>query len=314
MNFRRFYYHIKPIVPRAAQLALRRQLIRIRRRQFQRVWPINAGAAAQPPNWRGWPEGKQFAVVLTHDVESSVGQKKCLELMQLEQKAGFRSSFNFVPERYPDRPELRQAITAAGFEVGVHGLNHDGKLYASLEVFRERAIKINRYLQEWNAVGFRSPAMHHNLQWLRLLNIEYDSSTFDTDPFEPQPDGMNTVFPFWVSGENGKSGYLELPYTLPQDFTLFVLMKEKSIALWKKKVEWIARVGGMVLLNTHPDYMNFSGCRNTSELYSARFYGELLGYLKNQSAGRFWHGLPRELAAYWKTVHGLPEQAKLQTQ
>ena len=31
-----------------------------------------------------------------------------------------------------------------------------------------------------------------------MLNIAYDASTFDTDPFEPQPDGVNTIFPFWV--------------------------------------------------------------------------------------------------------------------
>jgi hypothetical protein len=27
-------------------------------------------------------------------------------------------------------------------------------------------------------------------------------STFDTDPFEPQPDGMGTIFPFWVPNQD----------------------------------------------------------------------------------------------------------------
>ena len=40
--------------------------------------------------------------------------------------------------------------------------------------------------------------MLHNLVWLRDLDILYDASTFDTDPFEPQPEGMETIFPFWV--------------------------------------------------------------------------------------------------------------------
>jgi len=62
----------------------------------------------------------------------------------------------------------------------------------------ERAAKINNYIREWNAAGFRAPAMHHNLDWIRELDIEYDSSTFDTDPFEPQPDNVNCIFPFWV--------------------------------------------------------------------------------------------------------------------
>ena len=98
--------------------------------------------------------------------------------------------------------------------------------------------------------------MHHNLEWIHDLDIEY-ASTFDTDPFEPQSDGVGTIFPFWVSGNSNQKGYVELPYTLPQDFTLFILMKEKNIDIWKQKLDWIAENGGMALVNTHPDYMNF---------------------------------------------------------
>ena len=70
---------------------------------------------------------------------------------------------------------------------------------------------------------------------------------------------MGTIIPFWVSKDGFQKGYVELPYTLPQDFTLFILMKEKNIEIWKQKLDWIAEYGGMVLLNTHPDYMNFDG-------------------------------------------------------
>ncbi len=90
-----------------------------------------------------------------------------------------------------------------------------------------------------NVSGFRSGFMHHELEWAHELNIKYDASTFDTDPFEPQPDGVNKIFPFWVEGPNG-TGYVELPYTLPQDFTLFVLLKEEGPETWKRKLEWLA--------------------------------------------------------------------------
>ena len=50
--------------------------------------------------------------------------------------------------------------------------------------------------------------MLHNFDWLCDLNIHYDASSFDTDPFEPQPDSVNTIFPFWVDRRNG-SGYVE---------------------------------------------------------------------------------------------------------
>jgi len=96
--------------------------------------------------------------------------------------------------------------------VGVHGLLHDGKLYQSRELFLKRAKRINHYLAQWGAVGFRSPAMHRNLDWIHDLNIEYDASTFDTDPFEPQADGTGTIFPFFVRKGVGEEGYVEFLY------------------------------------------------------------------------------------------------------
>jgi hypothetical protein len=53
---------------------------------------------ACPTGWPGWPGGKKFALVLTHDVEGAAGLAKCRQLMELEQSLGFRSSFNFIPE------------------------------------------------------------------------------------------------------------------------------------------------------------------------------------------------------------------------
>ena len=186
-----------------------------------------------------------------------------------------------------------------GSDAGVHGLNHDGKLYKSRKVFQERAIKINAYLKDWGAVGFRSPAMHHNLEWLHELDIEYDASTFDTDPFEPQLDGVGTIFPFWVPGSFDGKGYVELPYTLPQDFTLFVLMREKNIDIWKRKLDWIAEHGGMALVNTHPDYMHFGAGKPGLEEYPVRYYKEFLEYVKERYEGQYWHVLPKEMARFW---------------
>ena len=148
-------------------------------------------------------------------------------------------------------------------------------------------------------VGFRSPAMHHNLNWLRDLDIEYDLSTFDTDPFEPQPDGMGTIFPFPVKEDGCRKGYIEMPYTLPQDSTLFVIMREKTIDIWKRKLDWVAEQGGMVLLNTHPDYMNFTKASPGLEEYPASYYSELLEYIKNRYGGEYWHPLPRDMARFW---------------
>ena len=140
--------------------------------------------------------------------------------------------------------------------------------------------------------------MQHKLSWLHALEVEYDASTFDTDPFEPQPDGARTLFPFWVQGPNGR-GYVELPYTLVQDFTLFKVLQEQSIQTWKRKVDWIAEQGGMILLNTHPDYMCFEG-RPSRDEYPVSFYEELLQYLREKYDDSCWCALPREVAQYYR--------------
>lgn len=298
MTAQQMYYLIKPAIPRFAQISLRRALVGIQLRRYEGVWPINSIAGQKPADWPGWPEGKKFGLLLTHDVDTAVGQGNCLQLKNLEKGLGFRSCFNFVPERYPVSSEVLKHLAESGFEIGVHGLNHDGKLYKSRDVFTERATKINHYLREWGAVGFRSPAMHHNLEWIHELNIKYDTSTFDTDPFEPQSDGVGTIFPFFVKSRIESKGYFELPYTLPQDFTLFVLMRNCDIEIWKKKLDWIAECGGMAMINTHPDYMNFGDLPNGDDEYSCERYSEFLGYVKKQYQGDYCNLLPSELVSY----------------
>ena len=97
-----------------------------------------------------------------------------------------------------------------------------------------------------------------------------------------------------------RTGYVEMPYTLAQDFTLFVLMKNKNIDIWKKKLAWIVKHGGMALLNTHPDYMCFDGKPRLEE-YPADYYKDFLIHIKESYAEEYWSVLPHELAEY---IHG----------
>lgn len=305
------YYLLKPFIPRRSQISLRRAWIRQKRKRHANIWPIDERAARRPEGWAGWPEGKPFALVLTHDVESSKGVERCVKLAKLEERLGFRSSFNFVAEDYNIPQEVFDYLKDKGFEIGVHGINHNGNIFQSYSHFRKQAPKIDEYLTKWGAVGFRAPSMYHNLNWVGELNIEYDSSTFDTDPFEPQPDGVGTIFPFWVSRNRElatrnsdpvtglHSGYVELPYTLPQDFTLFILMKEKNTDIWAKKLNWIVEFGGMVLLNTHPDYINFDGGKNKLGEYPKEYYEDFLAQINLKYKGQYWHILPKDLARYW---------------
>jgi hypothetical protein len=294
------YYFIKQFIPRRVQLVLRRKLISIICRKYATVWPICERAASAPVGWTGWPDDKNFALVLTHDVDTQKGHDNCLKIAEIEEKLGFRSSFNFVVDDYTVSSELRRELVKRGFEVGVHGLTHDPSMYKSIIEFKKQAKRINQTLDEWNAVGFRSPSMYHNLEWLTFLDIEYDASTFDTDPFEPMPKGVETIFPFRVQTDNGRKGYIELPYTLAQDFTLFILMNQTDIGFWIKKLDWIVSHGGMVLINVHPDYLNCSAKKNL-EKYPAIYYQQFLEYVLQKYKGLFWNALPKEMADFWNS-------------
>ena len=258
--------------------------------------------------------------MLTHDVESTAGLEKCRQLMQLEMTFGVRSSFNFIPEGdYKVPAELRAELVSHGFEVGIHDLRHDGQLFASRRKFSRNAMRINSYLRDWNATGFRAGFMLHKLDWLHELDIQYDASTFDTDPFEPQPEGCHTIFPFWVPrrianhesrvtnhSADSRPGYIELPYTLPQDSTLFLLLREQTIDIWLRKLDWIAKHGGMALVNIHPDYLCFDGAVETDDQYPCSRYKAFLEYLHKQYEGAFWNATPAEVAQFYAHAMKVP--------
>ncbi|MGQ9778049.1 MAG: hypothetical protein ACUVQ9_12675, partial [Thermodesulfobacteriota bacterium] len=176
--------------------------VRWKMKRFYHIWPIDESAGNPPEDWKGWPDGKRFALILMHDVDTAKGQENCLQLAKIDEEMGFRASFNFVPERYRVFRELHHLLVKKGFEIGVHGLKHDGKLFLSRKIFEKQSVRINQYLKDWKSVGFVSPSMHRNLDWVHELNIKYDTSTFDTDPFEPQPQGVRTIFPFLVRRQN----------------------------------------------------------------------------------------------------------------
>lgn len=192
------YYRLKPFIPYRLRMAIRSRRAARLRETTKDIWPILPGSERPPEGWTGWPEGKKFAFVLTHDVEGPDGLARCRELMDVEQELGFRSSFNFIPAgsyRVPDA--LREETVRRGFEVGVHDHKHDGFLFLSSSGFKRSAPEINRTIKEWGASGFRSGFMLGNLDWIHQLDIRYDASTFDTDPFEPKPKGDGRIFPFW---------------------------------------------------------------------------------------------------------------------
>lgn len=299
-RMRRLYYDLKPLIPRILSRAIRRILQSRHKRDLELGWPIEERyprfqfqvlekvlklTGRSPVRFEPfWPDQKKFAFVLTHDIEEEEGQQFVPAVADLEESLGFRSSFNFVPERYKVNKVLMDELRMRGFEVGVHGLKHDGKLFNSHTEFVRRAERINRYLAEYHAQGFRSPLTLRNPQWMQALNIEYDLSFFDTDPFEPMPGGVMSIHPFFVGH------FVELPYTLIQDHTLTAVLGETTPKMWLKKIDIIEKYNGMALVNSHPDYL-----RTPSNF---TLYQQFLQTMQNRNDR--WHALPCDVAAWWR--------------
>jgi hypothetical protein len=297
---RRAYYLLKPLLPRSVQIFLRKRYVGAQEKRQFPDWPIepripNLVAASVRRALREmrqerlfhiapWPAGARFAFCITHDVEWDAGLRRAPDLLEVEQRVGVVSSWNLVPERYPIDWQIVDKLRSAGSEIGVHGLKHDGRLFQSKSIFLQRLKKIEEYAREWGAVGFRSPSCLRNPEWMKVMNFEYDSSFPDTDPYEPQPGGCCCVWPYFLGS------MVELPLTMPQDHTLYEILGHTDLGAWDQKADWLERVGGLVLINVHPDYMTTD--------QRLRQYEEFLVRMKQRAS--MWHALPRQIARWWR--------------
>jgi hypothetical protein len=297
---RRSYYRVRPFLPRSSQMRMRRSFSRVQARAEFPRWPIEtalhdfyrfllalvAEIALEPvPTLATWPRDFRWALVLTHDVEGPVGLGNLLQLLEVELRRGYRSSWNFVPESEASVEDVFvEELRASGFEIGVHGLRHDGRDIASLRALKERLPRIREYAGRWQAVGFRSPATLRSWERMPLLGFDYDSSYTDTAPFEPQPGGCCSWLPFMIED------LVELPITLPQDHTLFELLGHLDGAVWLDKTRFLRDQGGMALILTHPDYIG------NSRLLTS--YADLLDEFSDDETA--WRALPREVSAWWR--------------
>jgi peptidoglycan/xylan/chitin deacetylase (PgdA/CDA1 family) len=287
----RAYYLLRSLIP----LPVRQTLQRFRRVEASDRWffPDDFVAALDDQlaecsdeltTIHPWPDGAKFAFVLTHDVETADGLRRVAEIADMEEKLGFRSSWNIVPYKYPIDRGLVADLQNRGFEIGIHGYNHDGKLFASRAIFDQRVPDINKALKSYAAVGFRAPMVHRNLNWMQSLDIDYDASCFDVDPYQAMPGGVGGVWPF-IAGR-----FVELPYTLPQDHTLFIVQGERDASIWTRKLQYIADLSGMALIITHPDYLDSF---NRVEAYRR--------FLETARAmAGMWHALPKDVATWWR--------------
>ncbi len=294
------YYRVKKFLPRALRHWLNSIAIRTRRHSGFPGWPCESALLEFWREWLKralesvgvndgwhigfWPDNARCCIVLTHDVESPLGVERMERMADIEQKHGFLSSWNLPLAQYPIDWKTVERVRARGFEIGAHGLAHDGRLFRSEADFAELAPLLERLADEHSLRGFRSPSTLRRAEWIARMPFQYDSSFADTDPYEPQPGGTCSIFPFHLGS------LIELPYTLPQDHTLIHLLHRDPLQLWCLKAQWVAASGGMILALTHPDYIGVSE--------PLAQYEEFLKRLRDLPQS--WHALPSAVAHWWR--------------
>lgn len=295
------FYRVKGAIPRGLQLAARRALIRWQGVPSFPTWPYDESVAAllrftircaliaradESLRFRWfWPRGARAAAILTHDVESAAGLRNAVRIADLEQGRGMRSSFNLVSSWYPIDWGIVDELRGRGFELGLHGVYHDRSLFSSRPEFERQLPLLRESAGRLGAHGFRSPATHRVPDWIAELPVAYDCTVPLSDPYEPQPGGCCSPWPYFIGD------VVELPYTLPQDHTLYTLLAHRNIDIWTDQVQRLERSNGLIQCLSHPDPGYLGEPENRDR------YAELLDYLAQRES--LWLALPRDVARWW---------------
>ena len=300
----RAYYFAREFLPDSFRRGIQKTYFRGWERHSFPRWPVDTtveslcrsllalsmkvrGAECVPFIWF-WPDGAEGCVVMTHDVETAVGRDHCSAVMDLDESFNIKASFQIVPEeRYSISQSFLDGIRSRGFEVGLQDLNHDGLLFSSREEFPRRARRINEYAKTFGAEGFRAAVLYRNLDWLSELEFSYDMSVPNVGHLEVQRGGCCTVMPYFI-------GHLvEIPLTTTQDYSLFTVLNDWSIGVWKRQIDLILENHGLMSFIVHPDYVIEKRPRKT--------FVELLSYISRLREERnLWQALPRDVNEWWR--------------
>lgn len=199
-----------------------------------------------------WPENKQYALILTHDIEGANNWKWVRTIAEIEKEYGFRSSWNVVPKLYQIDYATLGWLIENGFEIGLHGYNHDNKLsFLSEDRIRRRIESSYPLIKQYNIRGFRSPSWLRSETLFKVLQdyFIYDCSVLDVDYISPGGiGGCCSIFPYNI----GK--LVELPTTLPYELPIqFGVTQSNLNSFWSQKIQWIKKNKGAIVVNTHPD-------------------------------------------------------------
>jgi hypothetical protein len=236
--------------------------------------------------------GRKYACLLTHDIDSREGLRQACVLERMEEKYDLPSAW-YVPSAHfrLDLPAIREL--ANNGEIGSHDMRHDGRLAClSEQKMMERLFSSRKVLSKYAGCaieGFRAPLLQHNLgimDALRSVGYSYDTSIPTWEPRHPstmRPHGIGTVFPMIIRD------VVEVPVTLPQDHQMMHVLNydpKGTMEFWKHLMNTIKEMGGLCVFLVHPDY-------ELAHPKNIGVYEDLLSTIKTDHDS--WTALPRDI-------------------
>lgn len=221
------------------------------------MWPIEETIDVAPSGLDY--SGHRFALVLTHDIDSLAELDLIEPIRAHERSLGLSTSWGFVPEGSWPSAGLAESLVDEGCQVYWHDLTHDGRIpWMPAAELRARIDAIDKRFPWARAITtFRSGQLLMSGPLMDAIagRFRIDMSIPDSERGGPYGSvvGCGSVVPFRFRG------LLELPMSMPQDYYLERVMGLDAgsiFDLWTAKIEHIARVGGVAVLNAHPVWIN----------------------------------------------------------
>ena len=265
------------------------------------------------------PEGRETALVLSHDVDARESFRNSLTFARMEASLGVRSTF-FVTTKYfrdatdidyytPNRVEWIKQIKEMGFEVGSHSVSHSltfdefplGSQEVDLQSYRPARptvsgeVRVSKQLLDrdlnQDTIGFRAGYLRYPNELLRVL--EESGYRFDSSVSAQY---VLTNFPYFGFRRRAldaeQSNIVVVPVTLDdsRDF-LTPKTQEKVLRTWTEIIRANAENGATTCLLIHPTDTSYK--LQTERRLIAAHLGDETWIGDVGSLARFWRDRAR---------------------